>query len=185
MKVTFMRTGERRYGVLVERTSGPAMAIHPAPGYDDVLPHDLLHFVAEAEWQIDGAVFGLLAAGGDPGSFGQVGGRSKLERRRQRPKGRRRGRRSELLADLLEQAWRARHGRSPLPGDWEQRLVAARTEASRVETVVDVLDGLAEQWRRVHVGESIVLDWPRSEGCGVRPARKQRRLPHRGRPRCA
>ena len=183
MRVTFTRTGERRYGVLVERTSAPAMAIHPAPGYDEFLPHDLLHFVAEAEWQIDGAVFGVLAAGGDPGSFGQAGGRSKLQRRRQRPKGRSRGRRSELLADLLHQAWRARHGRSPLPLDWDERLVAARAEASHVDAVVDVLDELAEQWRHVHVGESIVLDWPRGEGRGVRPARRPKRLPHRGHPR--
>jgi hypothetical protein len=70
MNVTFKRTGERRYGVFVERNKAPAMVMHPAPGYHEFLPHDLLHFVAEAEWQIDGAVFGQLAAGGDAGRFG-------------------------------------------------------------------------------------------------------------------
>ena len=43
--------------------------MNPAPGYDDYLPHDLLHFVAEAEWNLDGAVFGQLARGGDAGTF--------------------------------------------------------------------------------------------------------------------
>jgi hypothetical protein len=32
-------------------------------GYDDWLPHDVLHFVAEAEYGLDGGVFGDLAAG--------------------------------------------------------------------------------------------------------------------------
>jgi hypothetical protein len=58
MKVIFKRTGERRYSVFVERDSAPEMMMHPAPGYDPFLPHDLLHFVAEAEWGLDGAVFG-------------------------------------------------------------------------------------------------------------------------------
>ena len=33
----------------LERESGPNVMADPAPGYDDFLPHDLLHFVAEAE----------------------------------------------------------------------------------------------------------------------------------------
>lgn len=28
--------------------------VDPAPGFDEYLPHDLLHFVAEAEWGLDG-----------------------------------------------------------------------------------------------------------------------------------
>jgi hypothetical protein len=28
--------------------------IDPAPGFDEYLPHDLLHYVAEAEWGLDG-----------------------------------------------------------------------------------------------------------------------------------
>jgi len=68
MLVRFRKTGARRYDVLVERERAPSVIAH-APGYDDYLPHDLLHFVAEAEWGLDGAVFGQLAAGGDPGIF--------------------------------------------------------------------------------------------------------------------
>jgi hypothetical protein len=32
MKVTFKRTGERRYGVFAEREKGHAPLMHPAPG---------------------------------------------------------------------------------------------------------------------------------------------------------
>jgi hypothetical protein len=69
MKVLFMKTGARRYGVLIQREHAAEVVMNPAPGYDDYLPHDMLHFVAEAKWELDGAVFGQLAAGGDAGTF--------------------------------------------------------------------------------------------------------------------
>ena len=78
MKVTFVKKDERRYAVEVSRDRYPDLWCGTI-GYDDWLPHDLLHFVAEAEFGLDGAVFGDLAAGGnarifqsfDPGSDGQ------------------------------------------------------------------------------------------------------------------
>lgn len=76
MMVSVVKTGERRYGVLVQRERFPELAIDPAPGYHAYLPHDLLHFVAEAEWKLDGAVFGQLAAGGDAGPRVRKLGRS-------------------------------------------------------------------------------------------------------------
>ena len=61
MKVTF--TKERgRYGVLVERERASTLFGH-GPGNDESLPHDLLHFVAEAELGLDDGIFGALAAG--------------------------------------------------------------------------------------------------------------------------
>src|SRR5437660_7900964 len=69
MRVHFKKSGERRYDILVEREQTHDLFIRSAPGYDDHLPHDLLHFVAEAEWMIDDGVFGQLAAGGDAGTF--------------------------------------------------------------------------------------------------------------------
>jgi hypothetical protein len=50
MPVTFAKTGARRYGARVERELAHDVFIDPAPGYHDHLPHDRLHFVAEAEW---------------------------------------------------------------------------------------------------------------------------------------
>ncbi len=63
MKVTFVKKDERRYGVEVSRDRFPDLWCGSI-GYDDWLPHDLLHFVAEAEYGLDGGVFGDLAAGG-------------------------------------------------------------------------------------------------------------------------
>ena len=174
MKVQFTKTGLRRYGVVVEREHAPAMMMHPAPGFDEFLPHDLLHFVAEAEWGLDGAVFGQLAAGGDAGTFWSVDHKliRRMRRREKiRRKSRPRGRRSELLAHVLEDAWNARQGRARLPEDWDERLAAARVSPERLDEVAASLDGLAERWHGLRVGESLTLEWPRAERRKHRRAR--------------
>jgi hypothetical protein len=166
MKVKFAKIAPRRYGVLVERMYAPNVAMWPAPGYDEYLPHDLLHFVAEAEWRLDGAVFGQLARGGDAGTFIPVDKSlipKTMRRRKLARKGKPRGRRSEVLAHLLHDAWHARNGHQPLPSDWEESLAAARVTPTRLERVLASLDDLADQWHSLHVGESLTLEWPRPE----------------------
>jgi hypothetical protein len=176
--VEFRKTGLRRYGVFVERDTAPTLVMHPAPGFDEFLPHDLLHFVAEAEWGLDGAVFGQLAAGGDAGTFWPLDQRlvaAAMRRRKRARRGRWRGRRSELLANVLDYAWNARRGRRPLPADWEERLEAARVDPEQLAEVVTSLDDLAERWRALPVGESLRLEWPRPER-----GRRARRQPPQG-----
>lgn len=166
MLVRFRKTGARRYAVLVERERAPALVAHPAPGYDDFLPHDLLHFVAEAEWGLDGAVFGQLAAGGDPGIFLPVEPElvaKWVRRRKLRPKSHPKGRRSELLTFALERAWYARRRKRRLPDGWDDLLAAARVDRERLARVVASLDEIAERWRDLRVGEALTLEWPRPE----------------------
>jgi hypothetical protein len=168
MMVSLVKTGERRYGVLVRRERAPEVAMNPAPGYHAYLPHDMLHFVAEAEWRLDGAVFRQLAAGGDAGTFvptdkSLIARAMRDRKRRRRGAGKPKGRRSEVLAQILENAWSARHGRAPLPSDWEEQLKAARVSHERLERVVDRLEGLAERWHSLPIGEQLTLEWPRKE----------------------
>jgi hypothetical protein len=175
VRVTFTKTGEHRYGVFVERELSPDVAMDPAPGYHDHLPHDLLHFVAEAEWKLDGAVFGQLAAGGDGGTFAPIDpalvARAMRDRKRaKRAAGKPRGRRSELLADVLEHAWAVRRGIETAPVR-EERLASARVEPSQLERVLARVDELAEQWHALPVDGSLTLEWPRPEG---RPRTRRR-----------
>jgi hypothetical protein len=168
MKVSFMKTGARRDGVLVQREHAAEVVMNPAPGYDEYLPHDMLHFVAEAEWKLDGAVFGQLAAGGDAGTFypthqSLIPRAMRDRKRRKRRAGKPKGRRSEVLVHILEHAWSARHGRKLLPNGWEEQLDAARVSSERLERVVDQLDELANRWHSLRVGEQMSLEWPRPE----------------------
>jgi hypothetical protein len=175
--VRFRKTGARRYAVLVEPAGAPALVAHPAPGYDDWLPHDLLHFVAEAEWGLDGAVFGQLAAGGDPGIFLPVEGElvpQWVRRRKLRRKTHPKGRRSELLAFALECAWNARTRQRPLPDGWDDLLAAARVDQEQLARVVTSLGDLAERWHSLHVGEELTLEWPRQARRPVRSPRHEK-----------
>jgi hypothetical protein len=191
LKVSFWKSGRRRYGVLVSREHHLDLVMNPAPGYDDYLPLDLLRFVAEAEWELDGGIFGQLAAGGDAGTFrpteqsqiprtmrdrrqSQIPRAMRDRRRRRRRAGKPKGRRSDLLAHILEEAWYTRHGRSPLP-NWQEQLEAAHVSTERLERVVDQLDQLAESWHSLPIGEQLSLDWPRPEKA---QGRRPRRAPH-------
>ena len=160
MRVTF--TKERhRYGVYVQRDKAPDLWMR-GPGYSDDLPHDLLHFVAEAEYGLDGGIFGDLAAGGHAKLFMPVDRTliPKLWRAKRMHKYvLLEGRRSEELADALARGW---HDRSlPTP------LLAK-------------LDALAREWRTLQVGRSMTLEWP--SGRPTRPrssAARRRRVSRR------
>jgi hypothetical protein len=144
VRVTFTKK-ERRYDVYVSRDRAPDLFIRSAPGYDDWLPHDLLHFVAESEFGLDQGVFGALAAGSNARIFIPVDPKLVAKTwRRQRIKKTRlpQGRRSEELAGELELGWRAR--------SLEPSLLAK-------------LDTLAEEWNALPSGGTLTLDWPRQE----------------------
>jgi hypothetical protein len=156
MKVRFVKKGVRRYAVEVSRDRYPDLWCGSI-GYDDFLPHDLLHFVAEAEFGLDGAVFGDLAAGGNARifqSFDQELTAKMWRKQRIRPTRLPEGRRSEQLAAELEQSWRAQ----TLSPELQQRL-----------------GDLAERWHVLPVGRSLTLEWPRPEGRKRHPPRDRRR----------
>jgi hypothetical protein len=121
------------------------------------LPHDLLHFVAEAEFGLDGGIFGDLAAGGNARIFMPVDRELVAKMwRRERIKRTKLpdGRRSEELAWQLDQDWRAR----TLPPELQRKL-----------------DELASRWRALQTGGSLTLEWPRPEGRKRHPRRERRR----------
>ena len=156
MKVSFVRTGKRRYAVEVRRTCYPDLRCGSI-GYDEWLPHDLLHYVAEAEYGLDGGVFGDLAAGGNARIFAPVDKElvAKMWRRQRiRPTRLPDGRRSEELAGQLERGWR-------------ERTLSA--------SLLRKLDDLAARWHALQVGGSLTLEWPRPEGRRRHPSRNRRR----------
>jgi hypothetical protein len=156
MKVTFVKKGARQYAVEVRRDRYPDLWCGTI-GFDDSLPHDLLHFVAEAEYGLDGGIFGDLATGGNARIFQSYDQQltAKLWRRQRIRRTRLpEGRRSEELAGQLEQGWRKR----ALAPALQQKL-----------------DDLAADWGALQVGGSLTLEWPRPEGRKRHPPQKRRR----------
>jgi hypothetical protein len=171
--VTFKRTGARRYAVVLSAPGEGRKIMDPAPGYDDDLPHDLVHYVVEAELRLATGVFGRAAQGGGTFIDATESGTTPRERARQRRKQRRRENAlrtndeasaddmatSERLTALCDVAFRRRHGQhadplrsapEPLPTD----------DPACIPRVVDRLDALAPLWRALPVGGELVFEWP-------------------------
>ena len=182
MHVAFRRTGARRYAVIVTAAGEPSRAIDPAPGYDDDIPHDLVHYLVEAELGLTCGVYGSAARGGGTFIAAADSDATTRERARAQRKQQKRERalrahdgrhaaemaNSERLSAVCDVVWRRKHGQHPDPGRVAPVLRAE--DAADVERVVARLDAIAPLWRALPVGGELVFDWP-----AVRPLERQRR----------
>jgi hypothetical protein len=173
MHVIFKRTGTRRYAVIIRQPDGAEQRMEPAPGYDDDIPHDLVHYVVEAELALKDGVFGRASKGG--GTFiGQPDASTNaraLARARRKQKKREAGfgqrdsaqgqqmDTSERLAALCDVMWRRRHGQRPDPLRKAPEALTGQDEA-RVAKVLGRLDELAPLWRGLAEGGELVFEWP-------------------------
>ncbi|MBR2174894.1 hypothetical protein [Sphingopyxis sp.] len=189
MKVHFIRSGERRYGMRIERTGAPVLVMDPAPGFDPDLPHDMVHFVVEAALGLKAGVFGQIAAGGNAGSFhigGPEGGDAREHRRaarKQAAKGRkliegqgRDGELSEIAAFLFDVAWRSQlrpdsaAQRAALGEADRTRAGLSPEERARIDTarpqIFETFERLSKAWRALPVGEALIFEWPSVQPIG-------------------
>lgn len=189
MEVEFKRTGERRYAVIVRAAGRAPRVMDPAPGFDALLPHDLLHYVVEAELGLERGIFGQLAAGGDARTFrgtdaaSAIGGNARRMQARARRRAAHRGERlaragrdesarSERATYLSMHAWLAGAGNTALrrraqrmsAGAREQRDSMAPTEAAALDAAMPRirarLDVLTTQWSALAIGGSLRVVWP-------------------------
>jgi hypothetical protein len=158
LNVSFIRSGPHRYGVAVERDAATNLQMHPAPGYDDWLPHDLVHFLVEREAGLKDRIFGQLAAGGDAHTFiPSEDQRTRRWVRRTERRNRATGHdigRSEDLAYAALVIWKARAAGHRLTKQFAEATMA------EVEGLVPALDEAAHDWHGLAVGESLTFDWP-------------------------
>ena len=144
MIVTFKRTGSRRYSITVERLPLTNLEMDPAPGYNPLVPHDLLHLVVEARLGLTRGIFGQLAAGGDAGTFHLTSSRNNStkefarERKRLRERGEkllREGRaesaQSERATYICWQRWLARSTSHGDRGDGVQSVCISRCSVAK------------------------------------------------------
>jgi hypothetical protein len=183
VRVHFVRSGERRYSMRIEREGAPVLVMDPAPGFDPDLPHDMVHFVVEAALGLKTGVFGQIAAGGDAGSFHVEAGGVLSAKERQRAarkqvaKGAklvkaqgREGELSELAAFLFDVAWRS----ETRPDSAAQRAALGEAERTRQSLSADEragidaarprvfadFDQLSRAWRALKMGDALILEWP-------------------------
>ncbi|MBE1535720.1 hypothetical protein [Actinomadura algeriensis] len=172
MHVTFERTGRRRYATIVAPPGREPRRLDPAPGYDDHIPHDLVHYLVEAELGLSRGVFGRAAEGG--GGFSvtaEVPGDRRARARAQRRLKKRETSlsradngdmaASEALAGLCAIAW-WRRGGAQRPA-WAEHVPIPPEHAATVDRVLDRLDEAARLWHDLPVGGSVTYTWPHSD----------------------
>ena len=184
MEIEFRRTGERRYAVIIRRADGSVLEMSPAPGYDPLMPHDMLHYVVERELGLRSGIFGQLAKGGSAGTFHLVAGagegvREAARRRRRLEKhgarllreGRRDASESERAAWVCYQEWLNRRAARQQGGESSGRPKAGGKRAAQdaaaaggipveyLDRVCARLDELTEKWARLRIGESLTVEW--------------------------
>jgi len=152
MKVTFTRTGERRYRIDVEGKGVIRSFMEPAAGYDERLPHDIAHFIVEKYLGLTGAVYGRLAAGGH--QFQPLDGKRLTGKKGHdniTADQRREADMVERVIDIAQHhAWIGRaHSGSMVKGLSETDIAALCREFDRVSAI----------WSQLKVGGSITLDW--------------------------
>lgn len=172
MRVIFRRTGTRRYAVVVEVPGQATQTMNPAPGFDDYIPHDLVHYVVEAALGLDNGVFGRAARGGGTFYAAETAGNSRERARQRRKQAQREAglsrersnaeqlETSERIAYLSDIAWRRRHGQRPDLSYTPPSEPISALDAARIERVVSALDELAPRWHQLSTGDELAFTWP-------------------------
>jgi hypothetical protein len=184
MQVEFHKTGERRYAVVIQRENLPALKMNPAPGFDALMPHDLLHFLVEQELGLRRGIFGQIALGGTAGTFHQASNESANRTdSRTRRKTSKRG--EKLLKTGLDDCAQSERATFICLYDWlshsadenltkraagmkpnldsilgqlppnEQRAL----NKEKLARIRQRMDELSAQWSALRIGEFMTLDW--------------------------
>ena len=164
----------------------PDFEMNPAPGYDNLIPHDLMHMVVEAQLGLSRAVFGQLAAGGDAGTFhpifrdnekpremSRVRNRVKERSQRLMREGRDDCAQSERATYICWQYWLARSRSNVLKAASQSMAQQAKDvrnlattrelgvlSQSKLAEICNHLDVLSSHWSQLEVGQSMAVRWP-------------------------
>jgi hypothetical protein len=159
----------RRYAVTIVRPGLPVLEKNPAPGYDDRLPHDLIHLIVERVLGLQRGIFGQAAEGGTAGMFYPVDTDARTPREashQRRPfakrsdklpqAGRQDTAASEAATYIARMAWDARRS-----SRWP-KMAAARTSPVSAEQLVqicDEMDAMSARWMALSMGEVLTVRW--------------------------
>jgi len=182
MTLVFRRTGQRQYAVEVQRPGRPDLEMNPAPGYDPLMPHDMMHAIVEAQLGLTRGIFGQLASGGTAGTFRLAvdddQGAREIARARKRVIARgkkllRNGRnecsQSERATYICMCEWRARSSPREQRNEAQALAQQVRETASakelrlnqrKLDEICKHLDQLSAHWSSLAIGQSMAVAWP-------------------------
>lgn len=186
MEIQFRRTGERRYAITIFRKDHSPLEMNPAPGYDPIMPHDLLHLVVESELGLSRGIFGQIAAGGNAGTFHPVAANNEKQREAARLRKRVAKRGEKLLREGRDEAALSERATYLCLYEWLSRSAAPErkklamqmsSQAKQTLTIRSVAEGLvltenlliricnrledlSKRWASLKIGESLTVTWP-------------------------
>jgi len=178
MQVTFSKTDAKRYTVAIEREHGPALVPRFAPGYDDLMPHDVAHYLVEEFFKVGLGVWGQLAAGGG-GIFAPAPEDNSLQYQRRSQRigaiGRADMARSEQLVLITVVTWERSIGRIKN----QVRPFALDVDADTLHGAVSRMDAIAGRWQALQYGGSLTFTWPSHLTFDASKSRRGRRTSKR------
>ncbi len=181
----FHKTGERRYSVVVLRDESLDLKMDPAPGFDPLMPHDMLHFLVEQELGLRRGIFGQLALGGTAGTFHHTPSERSNNRADSRLRRKTAKRGKKLLKENLDDCAQSERATYICLYDWlshsseaklqtranEMKVTAQSILAQMPETERAMLnkeklagirakmDELSHRWSALQVNQSMSLEW--------------------------
>lgn len=185
MQVEFHKTGERRYAVIVMREGWPKLIMDPAPGFDPLMPHDMLHFLVEQELGLRRGIFGQIELGGTARTFHPASAEKADQRAASRFRRKTAKRGKKLFKSGLDDCAQSERATFICLYDWfvhsrdeKLRLRAAEMKVTThsilgimTETEHTVLnkeklarirsrmDELSSRWSALKVNQSMSLEW--------------------------
>ena len=183
MRIWFERAGERRVRITVERDDGALLEIR-SPDASREIPHDLVHYVVEAELGLPEGFWGKIARGVVFDSVRVVRApirRTARPRRKRRRLPPRQLLEAEVLVEIFLKSWDGsaveEYGsvRAYLDATWSPRTRSRADEIdpATIDRVSARLDEISRRWQALPKGRALELDWPppRSEVARERAGR--------------
>ena len=185
MQVEFHKTGERRYAVKILRGDLPDAEMNPAPGFDPLLPHDLMHFIVELELGLNNAIFGQVATGRNAGNFISRPSESSNTRADSRFRRKEAKRRKKILQAGMDEYLQSERATVVCLYDWlshssdeklrslaeemketAQSVLGQMSESERqklnkkkLAEIRNRMDNLSKRWSALEVNQSMTLEW--------------------------
>lgn len=185
MKIEFHKISQKSYAVKILREDSPVLEMNPAPGFDDLMPHDLCHLIVEQALGIKNAIFGQIAQNGNAGTFRNAPNESINNKNdsRQRRKATQKGRKmvkehledyakSERATYVCWQNWLENSSDEKLRKQAEEMKVTAKSvfgqmsaeeksfyTKEKLAKVRTQMTELSNKWQKLKVGEFMTVDW--------------------------